>query len=189
MPRPSNGRAPSTLAYSRPSWARSPSHRPCAKPPCASPLAAGTGCFLLPCSAPTWLPSWARKGPNHLVMLLASFHTHQQTSSNLACTASSTNTVSRDPILLPHYLLPSQAGSGLFSLLIVAHSCFPRFISIPQAGSGLFSQANKSVVRPPISIFQSLKREAASLAIVYAIPAPLASIISIPQAGSGLFSL
>src|SRR6266566_6380993 len=117
MPRPSNGRAPSTLAYSRPSWARSPSHRPCAKPPCASPLAAGTGCFLLPCSAPTWLPSWARKGPKHLGMLLASFQTHQHTSSNLAFTASSTNTVSRDPILLPHYLLPSlpRGAAGAFT--------------------------------------------------------------------------
>src|SRR6266699_4916532 len=107
-PRPSNGHVPSTPAYSHPSWARSPSHRPCAKPPCASPLARRRGCFWLPCSAPNWLHCWARKGSNRFGALLASFQKHQHTSSNSASMASSTNTVSRDLILLPHYLLPSN---------------------------------------------------------------------------------
>src|SRR5207253_1120898 len=83
---------------------------------CTSPLAAGRGCFLLPSSAPKWLHSWTRKGPNRLCMLLASFLKHQQTRSSKAFTGFSTNTVPRSLILLPHYLLPSNGLPRPFSL-------------------------------------------------------------------------
>jgi hypothetical protein len=106
-------RAPSMRPCSLPSEAWSPSGRLAC---CtlrhtvyssASPLAAGGGLFLLPSCPSRWLNSWARRGPSHLCMLLASFHMTRQTRARQGFTASSTNTVPRDPILLLHYLPPS----------------------------------------------------------------------------------
>src|SRR6266567_1332879 len=109
MPKRSSGRGPSTLPCSRPSWARSPSHRLACSAVSFTPRAQRRGPVVLPfCPSPE-LSSWVRRGLSRLCTLLASFNTTRETRGRKGFTGSSTNTVPPGPILLLHYLLPSQA--------------------------------------------------------------------------------
>ncbi|MGH2496663.1 MAG: hypothetical protein ACRDIV_18335, partial [Ktedonobacteraceae bacterium] len=83
-----------------------------------------------------------------------------------------------------------QAGSGLFSpcQLSMHHRMQLLFQSLKREAASL-AITSQSMLKKERELFQSLKREAASLANCRGERMGAIVMVSIPQAGSGLFSL
>src|SRR6266567_6697287 len=134
MPRRSSGRGPSTPPCSRPSWARSPSHRLTFSAVSFTPRVRRRGLVVLPFCPLRWLYSWVRRGPHRLYTLLASCQKHRETRGRKGFTRSSINTAPPGPIPLLHYLLPScsraikERNLQLLQEVYQMESAFPRDI-------------------------------------------------------------